>query len=147
VTLRLRTGGRSEVDQSRRMMSVDAPTTCENRQMRTIVRRALGLGVAAAAGYALWQAFERRSANSVPLGEMAWEPQPFPFPPQPKVDTTPWIDASESGACPAHHPVKAKLASGIFHIPGGANYARTQADRCYLSADAAAADGLRAAKR
>jgi hypothetical protein len=43
--------------------------------------------------------------------------------------------------------VKAKLSSGIFHVPGGANYARTQADRCYVSADAAETDGLRAAKR
>jgi hypothetical protein len=128
-------------------MSVRAPTTCDNRSMRTIVRRVLGLGVLAAAGYALWQAFERRSMHSVPLGEAAWEPQAFPFPPQPRVDRTPWIDSSESGACPAHHPVKAKLSSGIFHVPGGANYARTQADRCYVSADAAETDGLRAAKR
>ena len=43
--------------------------------------------------------------------------------------------------------MKAKLASGIFHEPGGANYARTQADRCYASAEAAEADGLRPAKR
>jgi hypothetical protein len=45
------------------------------------------------------------------------------------------------------HPVKAKLASGIFHEPGGANYARTRADRCYPSAAAAECDGLRPAKR
>ena len=45
------------------------------------------------------------------------------------------------------HPVKAKLASGIFHEPGGANYARTHADRCYASGEAAEADGLRPAKR
>ena len=32
-------------------------------------------------------------------------------------------------------------------MPGGANYARTRADRCYLSAAAAEADGLRASKR
>ena len=53
----------------------------------------------------------------------------------------------DNGACPPGYPVKAKLASGIFHEPGGANYARTQADRCYLSADAAEADGLRRSKR
>jgi hypothetical protein len=118
--------------------------TRENPPMRKSVKRALGLGVLAAAGYAMWRAVEQRKPPS-PAG---WEPQPFPFPPQPKTDTTsPWVDASESGACPAHHPVKAKLASGIFHVPGGANYARTQADRCYLSVDTAEADGLRAAKR
>jgi hypothetical protein len=43
--------------------------------------------------------------------------------------------------------VKAKLASGIFHVVGGANYERTQADRCYVSAEAAEADGLRPSKR
>ena len=43
--------------------------------------------------------------------------------------------------------MKAKLTSGIFHIPGGTNYARTNADRCYASPEAAVADGLRAAKR
>ncbi len=112
--------------------------------MRTTVKRALGLGFLAAVAYAAWRAFEQRSATT----DVGWEPQPFPYPPQPKVDTTsPWIDAADSGACPAHHPVKAKLASGIFHVPGGANYARTHADRCYLSAEAAEADGLRAAKR
>jgi hypothetical protein len=116
--------------------------------MHKTVKRVLGLGILAAAGYAVWQAFERRSASSAASGGAAWEPQPFPFPPQPKVDTSsPWIDAADAGSCPAHHPVKAKLTSGIFHLPGGANYARTQADRCYLSADAAEADGLRAAKR
>ena len=44
-------------------------------------------------------------------------------------------------------PVKAKLSSGIFHLPGGANYSRTHADRCYPSAAAAEADGRRASKR
>ena len=43
--------------------------------------------------------------------------------------------------------MKAKLASGIYHVAGGANYARTVADRCYLSPEAAEADGLRASKR
>ena len=76
------------------------------------------------------------------------QPQPFPFPPQPALDpTSPWIDAADGGACPDHYPVKAKLASGIYHLPGGANYARTQADRCYRSAAAAEAAGLRASKR
>jgi hypothetical protein len=45
------------------------------------------------------------------------------------------------------HPVKAKLSSGIYHLPGGQNYERTKPDRCYVDAAAAEADGLRAAKR
>ena len=75
-----------------------------------------------------------------------WEAQPFPFPPQPAIDDVTLGRRRRVGRCPAHHPVKAKLASGIFHVPGGANYARTQADRCYLSAEAAEADGLRPSK-
>lgn len=58
----------------------------------------------------------------------------------------PWVQP-EAGACPASHPVKGKLASKIFHVPGGFNYARTQPDRCYIDAAAAEADGLRQSKR
>ena len=42
---------------------------------------------------------------------------------------------------------KAKLSSGIFHEPGGGNYDRIRAERCYVDPDAAIADGLRAPKR
>jgi hypothetical protein len=56
-----------------------------------------------------------------------------------------WIEPAD-GACPTSHPVKAKLASGIYHVPGGMNYDRTNADRCYLDTDAAERDGLRPAK-
>ena len=58
-----------------------------------------------------------------------------------------FTEPAADGTCPATHPVKAKLASGIFHVPGGGNYDRTNADRCYVDAAAAEADGLRAAKR
>jgi hypothetical protein len=60
--------------------------------------------------------------------------------------STPWVDPIE-GECPVSHPVKAKLTSGIYHLPGGGNYDRTRAERCYVDADAATADGLRAPKR
>ena len=60
--------------------------------------------------------------------------------------TPPWVDPI-SGECPVSHPVKAKLTSGIYHLPGGGNYDRTRAERCYVSADAATADGLRPPKR
>jgi hypothetical protein len=49
--------------------------------------------------------------------------------------------------CPTSHPIKAKLSSKIFHLPGMFAYNRTQPDRCYASEDAAVADGLRRAKR
>jgi hypothetical protein len=58
-----------------------------------------------------------------------------------------WSDPDDDGSCPASYPIKAKLASKVFHLPGMANYERTKADRCYLDASAAEADGLRQAKR
>jgi hypothetical protein len=56
-----------------------------------------------------------------------------------------WV-APVDGACPASHPVKANDDSHIFHVPGGRFYERTVAERCYTTADAAAADGYRPAK-
>jgi hypothetical protein len=127
--------------------------------MKTLLKRLLGVGMLAAAGYAVWRAYERRKIDT----GITWDPQPFPYPPQPHTDAPPadtpavvtptaetvaetgWIEP-DAGACPASHPVKAKLASGIFHVPGGANYDRTKPDRCYSSAAAAETDGLRPAK-
>ena len=57
-----------------------------------------------------------------------------------------WVDP-EDGACPASHPVKAKVQSGIFHAPGSAFYDRTRPDRCYRTVAAAEADGLRPPRR
>ena len=58
----------------------------------------------------------------------------------------PWV-APVDGECPPSHPVKAKMSSKIYHLPGGFNYARTRPDRCYRDAEAAEADGLRPSKR
>ncbi len=127
--------------------------------MRRFVSRMLKLGFLAGTGYAIWRYFERQRSDS----DVAWEPQPFPYPPQPRTeaetttaarpvsdatvsDAKAWVEAAE-GTCPATHPVKAKLSSKIFHVPGGANYDRTKADRCYRDAPAAQADGLRKAAR
>jgi hypothetical protein len=134
--------------------------------MRTFFRRILGLSALAALGFAVWRAYDRRRVDT----GVTWDPQPFPYPPQPHTRAPPhapaqpqaptpaataptraaaiepWVDA-DGGVCPATHPVKAKLASGIFHVPGGSNYDRTHADRCYVNAEAATRDGLRASKR
>ena len=64
----------------------------------------------------------------------------------PEEATRAWV-GPEGGACPASHPVKAKLSSGVFHLPGMIYYDRTNPDRCYTDASAAEADGLRQAKR
>jgi hypothetical protein len=57
-----------------------------------------------------------------------------------------WVDP-DGNICPATHPVKGKLSSGIFHLPGMAAYERTSPDRCYRDDEAAEAEGLRRAKR
>ena len=57
-----------------------------------------------------------------------------------------WVEP-EGSVCPGSHPIKAKLRSGIFHLPGMAAYARTTPDRCYADEQAAEGDGLRKAAR
>lgn len=49
--------------------------------------------------------------------------------------------------CPPSHPVKAKLSSRIFHLPGMAAYNRTTPDRCYVDELAAVEDGFTKSKR
>ena len=122
--------------------------------MRKSVKRVLGVGLVAGAAYAVWRAMSVKTPGT----GLTWEPRPFPYPPEPHPaephpaeprvsgEPSPWVDAVD-GECPASHPLKAKLASGIYHQPGGANYDRTHADRCYVSAAAAESDGLRLAKR
>jgi hypothetical protein len=122
--------------------------------MWKMIKRLCGLGALASVGYGLWWAFDRRTP-----GRVAWEAQPAPGTivgidnginidePTPAPRTPAWVESADDGSCPLTHPVKSKQASGIFHVPGGASYARTRADRCYRSADAAITDGLRAAKR
>jgi hypothetical protein len=57
-----------------------------------------------------------------------------------------WVEP-EGDVCPGSHPIKAKLRSGIFHLPGMAAYGRTTPDRCYADEAAAQSDGLRRAVR
>jgi len=57
-----------------------------------------------------------------------------------------WVDP-DGNICPKTHPVKAKLSSKIFQLPGMFAYDRTKPDRCYKNAAGAEGDGFRAAKR
>jgi hypothetical protein len=98
------------------------------------LRRLIVPGVVLGALVVLWRV---RSARQDRV-----EPGPFSAPAPAPV---PWVDAVD-GACPATHPVKVKLGSGIYHLPGGRFYERTRPERCYADAAAAEADGYRAAK-
>ncbi|HEX2065172.1 MAG TPA: hypothetical protein VHE80_12200 [Acidimicrobiales bacterium] len=57
-----------------------------------------------------------------------------------------WVEPVE-GSCPSTHPVKVKLSSGLFHLPGMAAYNRTNPDRCYRDEESALQDGFTRAKR
>ncbi len=81
-------------------------------------------------------------SDDVPFVELRFAEAPF----DDEAQGAPWIEAS-AGPPPATHLVKAKLGSGIYHLPGMMNYDRTRPDRYYRTAAEAEADGLRAAKR
>jgi hypothetical protein len=129
--------------------------------VRKGVKGALGLGLLGGLAFAAWRAFMARAAER-PKG-VEWESAPFPFPPIPRPgsasvppattstarqpnNSPAWTEPNADNSCPVTHPVKAKLSSGIFHVPGGLNYERTHADRCYADPTAAEADGLRPSK-
>ena len=99
------------------------------------VRLVVRLGILAAIGFAIYKLLESQRVEP----ERAVAPPP---PPKPK-----WVAPEDDGSCPASHPIKAKESSHIFHRPGGANYNRTNADRCYATEEGAAADGFKPAKR
>ncbi len=110
----------------------------------------VGVGTLVVTAYALWRVVG--TARALDDDEELW---PLPAPaaassaPRPHLvaaGPAPWLDP-DGRVCPATHPVKANLRSGIFHIPGGASYERTVPDRCYVDAAAAVADGLRPARR
>jgi hypothetical protein len=57
-----------------------------------------------------------------------------------------WVEGTGT-VCPQTHPIKAKMSSRIFHLPGMLAYDRTRPDRCYDSEEAAESDGFTKAKR
>jgi hypothetical protein len=118
--------------------------------MRKYLFRLLGFGVLGAAAFAAWRTWSARAREVG--GGTEWENAPFPFPPVPRPappvpvpSVAAWIEPLDH-ACPTSHPVKAKLSSGIYHVPGGMNYERTKPDRCYVDTAAAEDDGLRPSK-
>ena len=120
--------------------------------MRRTVRGIIGAGMLSGIAYGAWRAWNARMPDRAKT--LDWSTAPFPFPPVPRPAgaTTPETtipsvaDPHDDGSCPASYPIKAKLTSGIYHAPGGLNYERTKADRCYVDGGAAEADGLRASK-
>ena len=129
--------------------------------MRNGSKRVLGAGILAGLAYAAGERGRRGSRSASRDDHVGDRTVPVPADPAPVAPTRRSerrrraarpradrrLEPGADGACPVTHPVKAKLSSGIYHVPGGGNYERTKPDRCYVDAAAAEADGLRAAKR
>ena len=115
--------------------------------IRRCISIGVWLGVIAGIAFAVLRALERRPDLPAAAPGEPWPPLPDrSAAPSAPAEVAPWVEPVDGG-CPASHPVKAKLSSKIFHLPGMANYERTNPDRCYLGAAEAEADGLRPAKR
>lgn len=121
--------------------------------MTTWLRRLFVLAVIAGAAVAVWTALQRR--NEPAASKPAPTPPTPPAPPAPRAAPEPaaarsappaerWREPVD-GACPEGYPVKV-AKSGIYHVPGGRSYERTTAERCYMNAEDAEADGYRRAK-
>src|SRR5437879_13174114 len=112
--------------------------------MRTGSKRLLRAGILAGLAYSAWRAWQRRVPAS--SHDITWDAAPFPFPPIPRpthdvpaptptpVPSGPTADPGADGACPLSHPVKAKLSSGLYPVPGGHNDKRTHTQRYLLTA-------------
>ncbi len=87
------------------------------------------------------------AAKKLPAARKAAVPRKATKKAAKNIATLPAFVTPEAGVCPPTHPVKAKLASRLFHLPGMFAYDRTRADRCYLDGATAVADGFVQAKR
>jgi hypothetical protein len=115
--------------------------------MRTRTRLAV-LAMIVAVVLAWRRAAHRRQQQFAVSPSGTAEPFPFAAIPRPEVhpkSAAGWIEASDRDP-PESHPVKVKMSSGIYHVPGGSSYDRTRADRWYRDTATAESDGYRAAK-
>lgn len=122
----------------------------------TSVRRLVWLMLLSAIGGAAYAYWRDRGADDV-LEPAEWppvvpepasdaEPERQPDTASDPTETSTWVEPLDDGSCPVGYPIKANDNSGIFHVPEGRFYARTKAERCYASPDAAVADGYRQSK-
>jgi hypothetical protein len=124
--------------------------------LRRWLRAGLWLGLIGGLGWALRRVvLLRRVTESADVSNDPWSPiaqpvaEPGPAEPEPVAPEPAriWAEPDEGGTCPATHPIKVKLASAIFHLPGMLAYDRTRPDRCYRTEQDAVADGFVKAKR
>ena len=120
--------------------------------MWTWLRRVFWISLACGAGYAAYTAWQCKNEPEPgappewpPLSETARTSDRVAAGASDAGVATTWA-APVDGACPEGHPIKANDNSGIYHVPGGRFYERTNPDRCYPDEASAEADGYRRAK-
>ena len=113
--------------------------------LRRSFRSGLRLGLLVGIALDAYRVLQARQAQPELASREPWPPV---APPEPVgVPEQAWVEPGTDGSCPVSHPIKGKLSSKIFHLPGMFAYDRTNADRCYATEVAAEADGLHRAKR
>ena len=104
-----------------------------------------------------WEAAYVQYVGPLPGGMKPGNP-PVATPTPASIPATPPVSASSgtagdvpssAGQCPASAPIKGNIGSSgkIYHLPqGDPNYARTRAEQCFRTPEAAQAAGFRAAR-
>lgn len=130
-----------------RLASLAAVVAAAVVAIRALRRDADPLPVPASTPSEPWPPLRSQDAVDAPAGDVVRVPEPDGVPVADASTGPAWVEPTAGGGCPPGYPIKAKTSSKIFHSPGQLNYDRTTPDRCYRDGEAAAADGLRAAKR
>ena len=91
-----------------------------------------------------FQVTPRRSDSNPTAGPDI--PLPSDVPDSPVVSPAPPKDSPSGSSCPPDQPIKGNQ-SGIYHVPGGQYYDRTNPEECFASEADAQAAGYRASKR
>jgi hypothetical protein len=115
----------------------------------TLLRKTVWVVLLAVAGAAAWAWWRERASDPSPAPPPEWPPFPTAPPAPPAAPATierEWVAPNADGSCPDGFAVKVKVASGIYHVPGGRFHERTRPDRCYATAESAEADGYRRSK-
>lgn len=120
-----------------------------------VLRRLLVIVSTAVLVAVLANRWRQRSETTSPADPPQWPPWPDAAPTTTAITTTTttapsasapaWVAGSD-GEVPVGYPIKLNESSGIFHVPGGRFYERTNPDRWYATAEAAIADGYRQSK-
>ncbi len=110
--------------------------------MRRLVLMA-AMAAAVAAAVAWWRQRADIDSSMAPPEWPAFTP---PAPADNGAAMSTWVIGTDDAAAPDGFPIKVKVSSGIFHLPGGRFYDRTNPDRWYATAEAAIADGYRQSK-